>query len=71
MKETDSWKTFERTGAIKDYLEYKSSTGTTAGASLQHRSNPGGTACARVQEKSSVRETADLKKKEPDHEETI
>lgn len=25
MKETDSWKTFERTGTVKDYLQYKSS----------------------------------------------
>ena len=71
MKETDSWKTFERTGAIKDYLQYKSSTDTTESTQLQYRSSVSGTASARLQDKCSVREAADLKKKGPDNEGTI
>ena len=71
MKETDSWKTFERTGAIKDYLQYKSSTSTTASVRVQEKNDPGAIACVRGQEKNSVREMADLKNKEPEREGTI
>lgn len=31
MKEADSWKTFERTGQIRDYLKYKNQIQENAG----------------------------------------
>ena len=50
MKEADSWKTFERTGSVKDYLQYKSSVN---GITKEHTVS-----------KSSVRERMEPKKKE-------
>lgn len=50
MKETDSWKTFERTGSVKDYLQYKSSVDQAAKE--------------RMQLTGSVRERMEPKKKE-------